>query len=89
MKDMPNLKKYMKKKGMAGDDPASDPTKLDMEDPKPAPTWKAVDPEGHGDISTDDFETEDTDNDPLEDKTGPESKKAESNLDKYQKMKKK
>ncbi len=54
-----------------------------------APEWEAVDREGHGDISTNDFETEDTKNDPLEDHEGAESKAASSNLTKYQRLNKK
>lgn len=76
----PNLNKFMKKKGI-----------------EKAPEWESSEVPGHGDISTDDFETADTKNDPLDDgtdepageDTGPESKKAMSNLDKYEKMKKK
>jgi hypothetical protein len=75
MKNSPMLAKYMAKNKVP-----------------PAPQWEPVDQEGHGDISTNDFETEDTEADPLDegDESGtdePESKKAMSSLDKYQKLK--
>lgn len=77
MKNSPALAKYMAKNKI----------------PK-APEWENVDPEGHGDTSTNDFETADTKDDPLDegDESGtdePETKKAMSNLDKYEKLKKK
>ena len=84
--DMPNLKKYMKKKGMT-EDPGE--TKIPDHTTDPMPRWEPTEVPGHGDIATDDFETVDTDNDPLEDHEGPESMKAGSALDRYQKMKKK
>ncbi len=87
MDDMPNLKKFMKKNKMDGDDPQTDPTTPKAI--KPAPAWEPSEVEGHDDISTDDFETEDTLADPLDDETGPDSKKAMSNLDKFEKMYKK
>ncbi len=54
-----------------------------------APEWEKVDQEGHGDISTNDFETPDTEADPLVDHEDEESKKASSNLTKYQRLNKK
>lgn len=81
--DMPNLKKYMKKKGM-DEDPG------EMELPMEAKTpWEPTAVAGHDDISTDAFETADTENDPLEDHSGPDSAMGMSALDRYQKMKKK
>ncbi len=83
MKDMSNLKKYMLKKGV-DDDTSTDPTT--EKKPAPAPAWEPSMVEGHGDSSTDDFETTDTDNDPLEDESGPDSKDAMSNLAKFEKL---
>lgn len=77
MKNSPMLAKYMAKNRIPE-----------------APKWEAVDQEGHGDISTNDFETPDTEADPLDEgdeseMDEPESKKAMTNLDKYQKLKSK
>ncbi len=77
MKNSPALAKYMSK------------NKIPQ-----APEWEKVDQEGHGDISTNDFETADTVADPLDegDETEmdePESKKATSDLDKWEKLKRK
>lgn len=74
---MPNLKKYMAKNKI-----------------KPAPEWEKAEVEGHGQTSSDAFETADTENDPLDegDETEldePETKKAMTNLEKYEKLKQK
>lgn len=55
----------------------------------PASPWKAQEAEGHDGISTNDFETVDTDNDPLEDKKEAQSSRAMKNLEKYERLKKK